>query len=163
MLCEACQTNPARVHLTDVSNNKKKEVHLCDDCAQAQGVTVKSYMSKASASAEVGAVESAVEVSTGADGQKCPQCNISYRQFRSAGKFGCPHDYVIFKPKLDDLLEKIHGRNEHVGKVPSRATDQIAREHELRNLRDDLDVAVREEAYERAAELRDRIYRLEER
>jgi len=163
MLCEACQTIPASVHLTDVSNNEKKEVHLCEDCAKTRNVTVKSYMSKPEASQEIEMVVSPVEVEVAAvgDGQKCPKCNISYRQFRSSGKFGCPQDYVVFKSKLEDLVEKIHSKSQHVGKVPSRATDRIAREQELRALRDELDVAVREEAYERAAELRDRIHRLE--
>jgi protein arginine kinase activator len=151
--------------LTDVSNNSKKEVHLCEECAQTQGVTVKSYMYKSPASSQATAAQQILsgvaEVATGSEGEKCPQCGITYRQFRSSGKFGCPNDYVVFKPKLDDLLEKIHGRNQHIGKVPSRASAQIAREKELRSLKDELDRAVKEEAYERAADLRDRIHRLE--
>jgi len=168
MLCEACQKNPASVHLTDVSNNQKKEVHLCDGCAQTQGVTVKSYMSKPSAKAKAKVTSTAellapsIESASG-EGQKCPRCNTTYRQFRASGKFGCPHDYEVFQPKLDDLFEKIHGKNRHAGKVPSRAGDRIAREQELAQLKGELGRAITDEAYERAAELRDRIRRVEER
>ena len=59
------------------------------------------------------------------------------------------------------LLEKIHGKVEHVGKVPSRSGDEIARQQQLRVLRSDLEKAVRGEEYERAAEIRDSIYGIE--
>jgi protein arginine kinase activator len=70
---------------------------------------------------------------------------------------------VVFKKPLLSLLEKIHGKVEHVGKVPSRTSDEIARQQELRSLRSDLERAVRGEAYEKAAEIRDKIYDLESR
>ena len=30
MLCDSCQKKPATVHLTDVTNNSKQELHLCE-------------------------------------------------------------------------------------------------------------------------------------
>jgi len=195
MLCEACEKNSATVHLTDVSNNQKKEVHLCESCAQDQGVTVKSYMNKPVApppsvedledgsgleegsplASDFATSSSAEQISAlaestsgtvdtagaGAEASACSQCGTTYRQFRSSGKFGCPNDYVVFKPKLDDLLEKIHGKNQHIGKVPSRAGDQVAIQEELLELKTDLEQAVKDEQYVRAAELRDLIHRLE--
>jgi len=91
----------------------------------------------------------------------CPSCGMTYRRFRSSGKFGCPNDYVVFKRGLMSLLDKIHGKSTHVGKIPLRASDQIARQKELRTLRAELEKAVRAEAYEKAAKIRDRIYKLE--
>lgn len=170
MQCERCQET-ATVHLTDVSNGAKNEVHLCEPCAKQQGVTIKSYMHKssaASASASVsselfgGAGEVASETSgKDAAGLVCGTCGTSYRSFRSTGKFGCPDCYEAFGPKLGDLLEKIHSRNQHVGKVPARASVEEARDTELRALRVELDEAVRSEAYEKAAQIRDRIQRVE--
>ena len=61
---------------------------------------------------------------------------------------------------LLNLLEKIHGKVQHVGKVPCKATDEISREKEIRTLRADMEKAVLI-AYEKAALLRDRIYRIE--
>ena len=163
MLCEACQKNPATVHLTDVTNNSKQELHLCEDCAKKQGVTIKSYMYKEPAYPELfpQIVDSQTEDSAVDRDLTCPRCGIIYRKFRSTGKLGCPHDYVVFKKGLIGLLEKIHGRAQHEGKIPSRASDQISRQKELRGLRALLEKAVRSEAYEDAAKLRDRIYKLE--
>jgi protein arginine kinase activator len=163
MQCEACQKNAATVHLTDVSNNTKREVHLCEACAKKQGVTIKSYLNKPSGYPELltQLVHSQSEEIGEEKDLTCPRCRITYRKFRSTGKFGCAHDYVVFKKGLLNLLEKIHGKVEHRGKVPLRASDEIAKQKELRSLRADLEKAVREEAYERAAQIRDRIYSLE--
>lgn len=163
MKCEVCQKVEATVHLTDVSNNTKREIHLCEGCARDQGVTIKSYLHKAPSYPEIltQLVQSQTEGSPEDRDLTCPRCGISYRKFRSTGKFGCPHDYTVFKKGLVNLLEKIHGKVQHTGKVPLRATDQIARQKELRSLRTELEKAVREEAYEKAAKLRDKIHALE--
>jgi protein arginine kinase activator len=164
MLCESCQTKPATVHLTDVTNNTKQELHLCEDCAGTQGVAIKSYMNKEPAYPELlpQLVESQAEAPiAGEKDLTCARCGMTFRKFRSTGKFGCAHDYVVFKKGLLSLLEKIHGKAQHVGKVPSRAGDQIARQKELRSLREELEKAVGSEAYEKAAELRDQIYNIE--
>lgn len=163
MQCEVCNKNAASVHLTDVSNNTKREIHLCETCAKTQGVTIKSYLHKSPTYPELLSqlVHSQAEGHPEEGDLTCPRCKITYKKFRATGKFGCPHDYVIFKKALLNLLEKIHGKVEHRGKVPLRASDQIARQKELRSLRGDLEKAVREEAYEKAAQIRDRIYELE--
>ena len=153
--------------MIDVVNNSKQELHLCEDCAQSKGVTIKSHMQKSSS--EKGIAEGLPEIFQNLSGtqssagvETCPQCDTTYRQFRSSGKFGCPHCYTAFRVKLRDLLEKIHGRAEHKGKVPSRVGGEVALQKELQDLISDLDNAVNDEAYERAAELRDRIQRLQE-
>src|SRR5262245_25989151 len=164
MKCESCQKQPAVVHLTDVSNNQKREIHLCEECAKEKGVTIKSHMNKDPNFPEflTQLVESQTEPSEEKD-IRCPRCGITYRKFRSTGKFGCPNDYVVFKKGLLNLLEKIHQKVQHVGKIPSRVGDQLARQKELSQLREELSRAVESEAYEKAAELRDRIYMLEKR
>lgn len=163
MQCESCHKSEASVHLTDVSNNTKREVHLCDSCAKLQGVTIKSYLHKSANYPELltQLVQSQTESPAEEKDVTCPRCKMTYKKFRSTGKFGCPHDYMVFKKGLLNLLEKIHGKVEHRGKVPLRASDQINKQKELRSLRADLEKAVREEAYERAAQIRDRIYSLE--
>ena len=166
MKCDLCK-KPATVHLTDVSNNAKKELHLCEECAEAQGVTIKSYLNKepgegASVLAKL-AESSEIEAPGDEKDLKCPRCGMTYRTFRSTGKFGCPKDYEVFRSPLRTLLEKIHGAVEHKGKVPSRTGEELVRQQELRTLRENLEEAVRGEAYERAAELRDRIHDLEHR
>ena len=163
MQCEVCHKSPATVHLTDVSNNSKREIHLCESCAKQQGVTIKSYLHKSPTYPEF-LNQLVHSQSEGAQEEKditCPRCGMTYRKFRTSGKLGCPNDFNVFKKGLLNLLEKIHGKVQHTGKVPLRASDQVSRQRELRSLRSDLEKAVREEAYERAAKIRDRIYELE--
>ena len=59
------------------------------------------------------------------------------------------------------LVERIHGGTQHRGKVPNRATERIAKQKELMELKEELKRAVAEEAYERAARLRDTVHKLE--
>ena len=164
MQCEACQKVPATVHLTDVSNNQKREIHLCDGCAKDQGVTIKSYLHKAPSYPEF-LTQLAQSQTEGATAEEkdlvCPRCGITYKKFRTTGKFGCPQDYVVFKKGLLNLLEKIHQKVQHLGKIPTRVSDQLARQKELNQLREELTRAIEAEAYEKAAEIRDRIYSLE--
>ncbi len=165
MQCESCQNKPAAVHLTDVSNNQKREIHLCEECAKDKGVTIKSHMNKDPHFPELfnQLVESQTDTAEDEKDVRCPKCGITYRKFRSSGKFGCPNDYVAFRKGLVNLLEKIHQKVQHVGKVPSRVGNELARQKELNQLREELSRAVEAEAYEKAAELRDRIYMLESR
>jgi protein arginine kinase activator len=163
MKCEACGKQQAIVHLTDVSNNQKRELHLCEDCAKEKGVTIKSHMNKDPNFPEflTQLVESQTEAATDEKDARCPKCGITYRKFRSTGKFGCPHDYSVFRKGLLNLLEKIHQKVQHVGKIPTRVNNSMARQKELNQLREELTRAVEAEAYEKAAEIRDRIYSLE--
>lgn len=165
MKCESCQKQQAVVHLTDVSNNQKREIHLCEECAKDKGITIKSHMNKEPNFPEflTHLVESQTEAGSEDKDLRCPKCGITYRKFRSSGKFGCPNDYVAFKKGLLNLLEKIHQKVQHVGKIPSRVGDHLARQKELNQLREELTRAIESEAYEKAAEIRDRIYVLEKR
>lgn len=169
MKCQACGDSEATVHLTDVSNNEKREVHLCESCAEEQQVTIKSYLNKQPAPSKEHSfpeflaqlVQSQTDAYPDESDLACERCGTTYKKFRATGKFGCPLDYTVFRKGLINLLEKIHGKVQHQGKVPLRASDQIDRQRKLRSLRAELERAVREEAYERAANIRDKIYQLE--
>ncbi len=167
MECEICHKADATVHLTDVSNNAKKEIRLCQSCAKDHGVTIKSHMNKEPAYPDFqahdlmagGSPESDVDENT----LECPNCGISYEKFRSTGKFGCPEDYRIFERQILQLLEKIHHKVHHTGKSPAKASQQHALAEKVSTLKDDLKSAIKLEQYEKAAEIRDKIYSLEER
>ncbi len=91
----------------------------------------------------------------------CPNCGITFREFRSQGRLGCPHDYIAFAKELKPLLENIHGETQHNGKFPKRAPHASQLQYRLIKLRSDLRNAVEEEEYERAARIRDEIQSLE--
>jgi len=158
MKCESCNKKYATVHLTEITGNVKKERHLCEDCAQ-------------SANTQISKVPSPTEILTSLINQVapeiselskivCPVCGLSYLEFRSNGRLGCPMDYTVFRKGLNPLLEKMHGSAQHVGKVPSKAGKELIRKNELMQIRNELNKAIEKEDYEKAAELRDKIYEL---
>lgn len=168
MKCDACNENMATVHLTEIVNKKKKELHLCEECAREKGVSVKAQFLPQEAAAETAAVvEKAVQgaIARAEDPSvACPVCGLTFAEFRASGRLGCANDYVAFKKGLLPLLEKIHGHViEHKGKVPAHVGERLERQKRVAALRVALNKAIQKEDYEKAAELRDQIYALEER
>ena len=158
MKCESCNKKHATVHLTEITGAVKKERHLCEDCAQ----NVNTHLAKMPSPTEILASlinQVAPEVSEMSK-IVCPVCGLTYLEFRSHGRLGCPMDYTIFRKGLTPLLEKMHGSTQHVGKVPSRAGREMIKKNELMLLRSELNKSVEKEDYEKAAELRDKIYEL---
>jgi protein arginine kinase activator len=165
MLCQNCKKRAANVHLTEIVNNAKREIHLCEECAQEKGVAIKTQIEGLEIPEFFGQLaesQSASTPGTDAEGQmSCEACGLSFEAFRNVGKFGCQSCFASFKSGLLGLLDRIHGSTQHRGKVPSRATSRISQQKELMQLREELKQAVNSEAYEKAAELRDRVHRLE--
>ena len=154
MLCERCKKNVATVHLTEIVKNQKTEKHLCEECSKEEGYTIKTHVSLQDLlTAFISAHSDAAEMSDVA----CPDCGLSYVEFRNEGRLGCPNDYEVFREAIDPLLEKVHGKVEHTGKLPSRAGESQKRQRDLMTLRRRLRQAVEREDYEEAAELRDLI------
>lgn len=162
MRCENCNERDATVHLTEIVNDTKKEIHLCEECARQKGVTIKAQLHNLSIPEFVGHLAETPGPASEEEDATCETCGLTFAKFRSQGKLGCPDDYVVFREPLLGLLERIHGGTQHRGKVPSRATTEIARQKELMQLREELRNAVDAENYERAAQLRDRIRTIEE-
>lgn len=158
MRCHYCD-NPATVHLTDIINKKKREVHLCEACARKHHLIPEPQQDlniPALLQFLLGQAGKALKGGADPNNLTCPHCGIKYAQFRAHGRLGCPEDYEVFRAALEPLLERVHRKTRHAGKVPGRLR-AARREAELRELRDRLHEAVREERYEDAARLRDRI------
>ena len=62
---------------------------------------------------------------------------------------------------VGELLERVHGARTHVGRVPGTSEKELERLQQMTDLRQQLEVAIRDEAYESAARLRDEIRALE--
>ncbi len=168
MKCQKCE-KAATFHITELTGPKPHELHLCEDHARA-------YLSESSAQNDLaGSIAStlsqgmskqvslnkAEEELKELDMQTCPICGLSFYDFRSRGRLGCPNDYVCFSKQLDTLILNIHGESEHVGKVPQRAGTSTNRRTLLIKLRRELDESITYEDYERASVLRDKIKEIE--
>ncbi len=161
MTCQKCKRREATRHESvRQEDGSWAEAHLCDRCAEKSEVTLLSPASMIQAFIE-GATAEARRASGGA--AACPSCGITYAEFRSRGRLGCPADYEVFLPDLLPLIERIHhGGTQHVGKSPASTDGRTEFERELIELRRSLAEAVQREQYEEAARLRDRIRILEE-
>lgn len=157
--CQNCKQAPATVHITDIvpPHGEKRERHLCETCAESEGVTLKQHEPINSILAKFVAQKVGPGMREAAD-LTCPKCGISFREFRTQGQLGCPHDYQAFNEYLTPLLERAHGgATQHVGKVPRRLGPDAGRQAELLRLERELNDAVEREDYETAAGLRDQI------
>ena len=150
--CQRCKKQQATVHLTEILQNEKRERHLCEDCAREEGVAIKSQINLQEILS--GMIEAHESVGKEAN-LTCPDCGITYAEFRNQGRLGCPHDYVVFAALLKPVLEKVHGAVEHLGKLPHRAGADTKTQRQLMQLRRQLQEAVENERYEEAARIRD--------
>ncbi len=158
MKCGRC-SKPAVLHITELRQGEVQALHLCETCA-------KDYLSHAQPS-KSGAMPDVDQSSEDAvlddlELQVCPNCGIAFKEFRTQGRLGCPHDYVVFEEELLPLLENIHGETKHVGKIPKRSPQSSQLQFQLIKLRNELRSSVEEERYEDSARIRDSIRKLEE-
>lgn len=160
MKCQKC-SKAATMHITEViADEQFEEHHLCEECAQKY-----LYEPSKKNGHPKGAIESSEESDdlSSLKQRECPICGIKFVEFRNSGRLGCPHDYQEFRDELLPLLENIHGETRHMGKTPRRLPQTKLAQSELIQLRKQLQQAVAREAYEEAAQLRDRIRQIEER
>lgn len=157
MKCQKC-TKAATLHITEVlGDDRFEELHLCEECANKY-----LYEPQQKAASKGGEGTEEMDDAGALSQRECPICGIKFVEFRNSGRLGCPHDYNEFREELVPLLENIHGETKHCGKTPRRYPQVKKAEAELIQLRKQLQQAVNKEKYEEAAELRDRIRRLEE-
>jgi len=166
MKCQKCD-KPATFHITELVGGKPHELHLCEDHAREyltqsgpggdQAAAGNMAAVLAQQIAQQMAVGQTAEELAELDQQSCPVCGITFYEFRSQGRLGCPYDYDCFQPQLEPLILNIHGESEHAGKVPKRRPGDSKKRTQLIRLRREMKEAVEKEDYERASELRDRI------
>lgn len=177
MICQKCQKNPATVHSTELEPNGQggyshQERHLCELCAASLDLP-HAPATKKSAQDIWKLLQLSANQARKRAGPACPQCGMTLEEFRKKGRLGCAHDYRIFAEHLGELLERIHGAQTHTGRRPAHAgqaaepevPEQAKREREerIQHLRAELENAIRKEAYESAARLRDELKAIEER
>ena len=155
MKCQECGKT-ATVHLTDIVSGHKREVHLCQDCAEKREL-VKHQELNLSAILQTVIGQHIGPMTDELARLTCPSCGIKYMEFKAEGRLGCPQDYDVFRAALAPLLQRIHRALRHVGKIPVHAVRNAALQSELMELRQSLRRAVEAEHYEEAARLRDLI------
>lgn len=161
MVCDLCKKNIATVHLTEIINDQMRELHLCESCAREKGTEMEQHFGLQDMLAGFADLaEEELAEDTG-DRLKCSECEMSYRDFRKIGRLGCGNCYEVFKKKLFPILRRLHGSTRHVGKIPSRMSQDVTDKLRTQELKRKLQRAIEMEEFEEAAGIRDEIRRLE--
>jgi len=152
MKCQKCDEK-ALFHITDVADDGGfSETHLCWRHAQ-------DYIREPGEASLAAPDKSIAVAATSPSNRVCPVCKTSFSEFRTSGRLGCANDYRAFEAELKPLLENIHGSTRHVGRTPQH--QGAGPNQQVLALRKELQKAVGDENYERAAQLRDEIERLD--
>jgi protein arginine kinase activator len=169
MECQECHQRPASLHFTKIINGEKTEMHLCEQCAKEKGDVLpgpNSFSIHNLLSGLLNFDQSVNEAQQSSFNQPqtpyCSKCNMTYQQFAKIGRFGCSHCYKAFDHKLNPVLKKVHGGNTiHSGKIPKRGGYDLQRQKKILELRTLMKTYIGNEEFEKAAEIRDEIRRLE--
>ncbi len=166
MTCQQCGEREAVVLLKKVEGGEVRVLHLCERCAAERGVPEAEESAKTPLGAFLAAMGSDAPgdspLSSAAALAACPGCGATLQDFRRTGRLGCATCWTTFEGPLRGLLRRVHGATRHVGEFYVEPGAEPADQAGLvRRLREQLAVAVSDENFEQAAELRDRLRGLE--
>ncbi|OCS91877.1 UvrB/UvrC motif-containing protein [Caryophanon latum] len=164
MICENCQQREAAIVVTQVNNGHQLKKHLCHECAanihpfhvEQQHDTLHDMLSTWFGTPTWQKEKQPTKKQT-----VCASCHTTFEQFLQDGKFGCSDCYDAFRDHLPQLLKRLHGGTEHIGKMPNAVSEKAALKKRIELLRQTMRTAVEEERFEDAAKLRDEARALE--
>lgn len=158
MNCDECKQNLATVHLTEMYNGQKTEMHLCPTCAAKKGALMfdpDQFNIPNLLGGFLGGANGLQGYANAPPQVLCPTCGANFMDIRHTGKLGCPDCYQAFEQELEAALKRIHGNSQHTGKIPLRSGEKARIKKQVGDLKSQLQGAIMEEDYEKAAEIRD--------
>ncbi|WP_106495574.1 UvrB/UvrC motif-containing protein [Lentibacillus sp. Marseille-P4043] len=171
MECQECHKRPATVHFTQLINGNKIEVHVCEICAKKKGYMTDPEEGYSLHDLLTGLFNfesspmgnhSNSSAFTPSKELQCPQCEMTFSEFKRIGKFGCSSCYHTFADRLDPILRRVHsGNTKHSGKIPKRQGGDLHAKKQLDDYKAELKNLIDREAFEEAATVRDKIKELE--
>lgn len=159
MLCQNCQQNTASVHFTQITNNTKMDIYLCEQCAK--DISHGEFVSPFGFNDLINGLFGAHIKHEVPETLKCSKCGLEYEEFLKTSRVGCAQCYHAFQEKLEPIIKRLHGNAEHHGKVPVRVSSKVSIPDQIDKLKQLLNDSIEKEAYEEAAKIRDRIRALE--
>ena len=169
MKCQHCNEREATTHIRKNINGEKTEMHLCSECAAELGVMdefrTENFFNDSFFGSLLGAGIPAMNLLSGIE--RCETCGSTFNDIVKSGKVGCANCYSKFSDKLEPSIVKLHGKANHIGKnitytevadEPEANTTADAPEADnLHSLKKELKQAIKEQRFEDAAVLRDKI------
>jgi protein arginine kinase activator len=173
MLCPSCNKNIATVHVYEVedfvgpgdSRNKMAIHHLCEVCAQGSGLAtgMPGGLMQSMAGTQLwnlikgSPIKMQVTHKGGPPSLTCEECGMTLVELQRKGRVGCERDYELFAQYLGEVLARMHGADKHVGRLPGVDEAEASNQEHLSDLQRALELAIRKEDYEAAADLRDEL------
>lgn len=150
MLCDKCKKYEACYHSTLIVNGESKSTHLCEKCAQKEGVLNRGYNSIFD---EFRSLTNFLGFDDFED-RICPTCNSSLRQFKRTGLLGCANCYNVFEDEIEDIIKRIQpsveNKVDNISFNVESKKEELSKEQTLVKLKSDLQKAIQEERYEDA-------------
>jgi len=160
MVCDVCKEADAVIQLTEIEGTGVRLLHLCERCAAERGVEP-TAVPKPQITDFLQSVHQAMQATQG-DAARCAFCSSTFRDFRSTGRLGCAHCYDAFEKSMRDLLRRVHGSSQHIGRgYESPASHVVPDGGTANELRDRLRRAIDAEQFELAADIRDKLRGME--
>ena len=144
--------------MTQIVGGKMQKVNLCEACSKEKGVNDPTGFALADLLLGMGAAQ---DIERSSSGVTCPVCGFTQADFKKTGRLGCSACYDVFGESLEAMLKNMHKGSEHVGKAPASLIRTRELDAQIRDLQSSLERAVADEEYEKAADLRDQIRRIE--
>ena len=176
MLCNKCKKREATTHVKSVVNGEYEEYMLCSKCAKELGYGNMLSDFSSDFSSILGSFFSNAlperSVTT-----RCPVCKSTFHDIQTSSKVGCAKCYEVFYSDLMPSIRRIHSNTTHSGKRPQhiKKLEYTTSEEgfvgeglgarpkdEIETLKAKLEEAIKEQNFELAAELRDKIKEMEE-
>lgn len=179
MYCENCGKNYANVKYTQIINGDKREMFLCEECSKNWGIkNLKLPINFSTFLSDLFTGFEEFPQLINPKELRCKNCNSTFEDFINTGRFGCQDCYSTFEEKIDPLLRNIQGANRHIGRLgkineemkneskngeesEKETIKETAKLGQINELNKQLKMAIKEEKYEEAARLRDKIKELE--
>lgn len=180
MICQRCGKNNAEIYYKQTVNGKSEEYALCSHCAEELKKTGKLDMKIPSLFDDFGfgmggkgllgleemfGLPASSTVRARAEKKRCTLCSSTFDDLVKSGRVGCSECYKVFADELKNSIEAIHGKAVYVGrnvqKEENKETKKETAEDKISVLKRELEKAISEQEFERAAELRDEIKALE--
>ena len=159
MQCEICHLRPASRAVTRPVDGEPRELYVCDECARTAAAPVASAEGEGAArdvSDLLFSIGFPVPASKKAQGKICPGCGLTRGELRERRRFGCPRCYEAFEADARTFLSEQIPAGPRSREAPAEALE----EREVARLKASLSKAVKEDRYEEASKIAERLRQL---
>ena len=159
MKCQLCNVNSATVHVTELINGQKVELHICEECAMKKAIDLTPQIPFNEIIS--GLMDFTSKKEQDSINLECSGCGMDYDDFKKHGRLGCEECYESFKAVLVPLIKRVQGATHNMGKMPVSSSGEITVDAEIQELAVKLKQHIAREEFEEAAQVRDKIKMLE--